>query len=144
MGYRQHQATHGFSKWVIRHSGSTEPIGDSGLLVLEEAGVIDLGFRLARPYWGHGFATEAAAAWVRVALLDLGLSRLTAFAHPSNVASLGVLRKVGFSPAGARQVMGMDAVTFVYEGSQHKAAAGGLGRSRPAAGQGHNCANGGG
>jgi ribosomal-protein-alanine N-acetyltransferase len=85
-GYRQHQARHGFSKWVIRLSGSSELIGDSGLLALEDPGVIDLGFRLARPYWGQGLATETAAAWIRVAFLDLGLRRVTAFAHPSNRA----------------------------------------------------------
>ena len=123
--YRQHQVNHGFSKWVIRQRGSVEPIGDSGLLVFEELKGIDLGFRLARPYWGRGFATEAASAWVRVAFLDLGLSRLTAFTHPSNLPSVAVLRKIGFSPTGARQVMGIDALTFVYEASQFKAQRGG-------------------
>jgi RimJ/RimL family protein N-acetyltransferase len=126
--YRQHQAAHGFSKWVIRQRGSAEPVGDSGLLVLEESGAIDLGFRLARPYWGRGFATEAAAAWIRVAFIDLGLVRLTAFTHPSNVASVGVLKKVGFSPTGAGRVMGMDALTFAYERSQYGAAAERVGR----------------
>jgi RimJ/RimL family protein N-acetyltransferase len=121
--YQQHQVTHGFSEWVIRQSGTAEPIGDSGLLVLEEPEGTDLGFRLARPYWGCGFATEAASAWIRVAFLDLDLSRLTAFTHPSNVASLRVLRKVGFTPTGARQVMGMDALTFAYDRSQYGAAA---------------------
>jgi len=126
--YQQHQVTHGFSKWVIRQRGSVEPIGDSGLLLLDELEAIDLGFRLARPYWGRGFATEAASAWVRVAFLDLGLGRLTAFTHPSNLPSVAVLRKVGFSSTGARQVMGMDALTFVYEASQFRAAAGQGGR----------------
>jgi RimJ/RimL family protein N-acetyltransferase len=32
----------------------------SGLLKLQEYGRIDLGFRLAQPYWGKGLATEAA------------------------------------------------------------------------------------
>jgi RimJ/RimL family protein N-acetyltransferase len=111
-GYRQHQVAHGYSKWVIRLKGSLEPIGDSGLLVLHEPQAIDLGFRLARLHWGRGFASEAAAAWVRTAFEDLDIDRLTAFAHPDNVASLGVLRKLGFTETGARQVMGMDALTF--------------------------------
>lgn len=120
-GYRQHQVVHGFSKWVIRLRDSAEPIGDSGLLVLEETQTIDFGFRLARSHWGRGFATEAAAAWVRVAA-DLGIRRLTAFTHPNNVASVGVLRKVGFSQTGARQIMGMDALTFAYERPEHRPA----------------------
>jgi ribosomal-protein-alanine N-acetyltransferase len=118
-GYREHQATHGFSKWVIRLRSSAEPIGDSGLLVRGEAKAIDLGFRFACSYWGRGFATEAAAAWVRVAFMDIGISRLTAFTHPSNVASATVLRKIGFSPTGTQWVMGMDALTFAYGRSQY-------------------------
>jgi RimJ/RimL family protein N-acetyltransferase len=114
-GYRQHQVAHGFSKWVIRLKGTLKPIGDSGLLVLHEPQAIDLGFRLARLHWGRGFASEAAAAWVRTAFEQLGIDRLTAFAHPENVASLAVLRKLGFTEAGARQVMGMDALTFALE-----------------------------
>jgi ribosomal-protein-alanine N-acetyltransferase len=117
-GYRQHQTTHGFSKWVVRLRRSAEPIGDSGLLVLGESRVIDLGFRLARPYWGRGFATEAGAAWVRLAFQRLGIERLTAFTHPNNVASARVLRKLGFADTGSRLVMGIQALTFAYEKPQ--------------------------
>jgi RimJ/RimL family protein N-acetyltransferase len=117
-GYRQHQAAHGFSKWVIRLKGLVEPIGDSGLLVLGETEAIDLGFRLAHPYWGQGFATEAAAGWVRMAFEHLGIERLTAFTDPSNIASAGVLRKLGFTETGSRVVMGMQALTFAHERSR--------------------------
>ena len=44
-GYRTHQAAHGFSKWVIVERASSLRIGDSGILVLDEYGWIDLGFR---------------------------------------------------------------------------------------------------
>ena len=112
-GYREHQLVHGFSKWVIRMRGQAEPIGDSGLLVLPQTGAIDLGFRLARPHWGQGLATEAATAWVRSAFEEHGLTELTAFTHTDNTASIRVLGKAGFSKTGAGRVMGMDAVTFV-------------------------------
>ncbi len=112
--YREHQAAHGFSRWVIREHASGLLIGDSGLLALEAVGGIDLGFRFAVSHWGKGFATEVAQAWVRAAVEDLGLPRLFAFAHPDNAASLRVLEKVGFRRTGARRVMGMDAVTFEY------------------------------
>src|SRR5258706_8754895 len=53
--YQEHQTEQGFSRWIVldRHSG--RPIGDSGLLALQEYGWIDLGFRLAQPYWAHGW-----------------------------------------------------------------------------------------
>ncbi len=117
--YREHQTAHGFSRWVIRERASGLLIGDSGLLALEAVGGIDLGFRLAVPHWGKGFATEVAKAWVQAAVHDLGLPRLFAFSHPQNVASVRVLEKVGFRRTGAGRVMGMDAVTFEYLAEQH-------------------------
>ncbi len=117
--YREHQAAHGFSRWVIRERTSGLLIGDSGLLALEAVGGIDLGFRLAVSHWGKGFATEVAKAWVHAAVEDLRLPRLVAFAHPQNVASLRVLERVGFRRTGAGRVMGMDAITFEYLAGQH-------------------------
>lgn len=110
--YIEHQARHGFSKWIIRERASGTPIGDCGLIVLEDLGKIDLGFRFARPYWGRGLATEAGAAWVRAAFHDFELDRLTAFAHPDNLASLRVLQKLHFRSTARDRVMGMDSVVF--------------------------------
>jgi len=87
-------------------------IGDSGLLVLQDYGWIDLGFRFAQQYWGKGLATETASAWVRAAFDEFHLKRLGAFAHPENVASIRVLEKVGFREERREKVMGMDAVVF--------------------------------
>jgi RimJ/RimL family protein N-acetyltransferase len=52
--YQQHQTAHGFSKWIILDRRWGRAIGDSGLLVLQEYGWIDLGVRLAQSYWGKG------------------------------------------------------------------------------------------
>lgn len=117
--YQEHQETHGFSKWLVQERRSGEAIGDSGLLVLPESGNIDLGFRFLQRFWGLGFATEVAIAWIRVAVSQLGLKRLTAFAHPENVASLKVLDKVGFHRFGSERVMGMDAITFALDVNDH-------------------------
>ncbi len=110
--YQEHQAIHGFSKWIARERDSVEPIGDAGLLLLEDSGNIDLGFRFAKPHWGKGLATEVAEAWIRAAFRDLGLDRLTAFAHPQNFAALRVLEKLGFRWSRTDRIMGMEAVTF--------------------------------
>src|SRR2546426_637473 len=45
--YIEHQTLHGFSKWIVRERASRIPIGDSGLILLEDLGKIDLGFRFA-------------------------------------------------------------------------------------------------
>lgn len=110
--YREHQITHGFSKWITLDRRTKLPIGDSGLLVLKDHGWIDLGFRLAQPYWGKGLATEMASAWVRAAFGELRLDRLSAFVHPENVASIRVLAKLGFRQERRDIIMGMNSILF--------------------------------
>jgi ribosomal-protein-alanine N-acetyltransferase len=119
--YCEHQATHGFSKWLIQEKSSGNAIGDSGLLVLAELGsTTDLGFRFAPAYWGRGLATEVAAGWICAAFDVLGLDRLTAFAHVDNVASLRVLEKVGFRRQRREAVMGMDSITHVLTAEEYR------------------------
>lgn len=115
--FDQHQRAHGFSKWIVLDAHSGTAIGDSGLLVLQEYGWIDLGFRLMQQHWGKGLATEAASAWVRVAFDELHIAHLGAFAHPENVASIRVLEKLGFSAERQDVVMGMDSIVFSLDAS---------------------------
>jgi len=65
-------------------------IGRAGL---HSAGIA---FYIARPYWGHGFATEAARAVVEHAFEELKLARIAASVETGNAASVRVLEKIGF------------------------------------------------
>lgn len=116
--YCEHQAIHGFSKWVVIERQSGEAIGDAGLMVLEEEGWIDLGFRLAAARWGQGFATEAASGWVLAAFRDLRIRGLGAFTHPDNRASVRVLEKLGFKVLRRDTVMGMTATVFALKAGE--------------------------
>src|SRR5215469_6986777 len=69
--YQRHQTEWGFSKWIIADHNSGRPIGDAGLLFTPDYDWVDFGYRLARPYWGQGLATEAASAWVERAFVNL-------------------------------------------------------------------------
>ena len=111
-GYEAHQLRHGFSKWLVVERATGQPVGDAGLLVLENEGWVDLGFRFAPPFWGKGFATEVGRAWVSAAFGALGLPELGAFAHPQNTASLRVLEKLGFREHARETIMGMPAIYF--------------------------------
>lgn len=110
--YHRHQVTHGFSKWVIVDRDSASLIGDSGLLMLDDSGQVDLGFRLAKSHWGMGLATEAASAWVRAAFDQFHLQRLTAFVHPENIASIRVLEKLKFRIERRDTIMGVYSILF--------------------------------
>ena len=72
-------------------------VGCSGLG--QTATGIEIGYWIARPYWGRGYATEGARGVLEVARL-LGHSRIESGHYVDNPASGRVLRKLGFQPTG--------------------------------------------
>jgi [ribosomal protein S5]-alanine N-acetyltransferase len=88
----------GFGSWAVLDKRTTSVIGYCGISRFPgrctevEA---EIGFRLARAYWGCGLATEAATAVRNHAFHALHLPRLVALIDPANVASVRVAEKVG-------------------------------------------------
>lgn len=72
-------------------------IGSAGLG--GQDGAPELGYWIARDYWGQGYATEAAGAVLRIAC-TLGHHRIIAGHFTDNPASGRVLAKLGFEPTG--------------------------------------------
>src|SRR4051794_17605328 len=63
--YRAHFAREGFGLWALE-TETAAFIGFAGLSrPAFRPDVVEIGWRLARPYWGHGLATEAAIAVAR-------------------------------------------------------------------------------
>lgn len=85
----------------LRDGGVPRLVGTCGLA--ERNGQAELGYWIARPYWGKGIATEAAKAMVDAARA-LGHQRLLASHFVDNPASGRVLRKAGFIPTGKREM----------------------------------------
>jgi len=67
---------------------------------LRENGEYELGYWLAKPYWGAGYATEAARAVLGTAFAVPEITFITAGYHFDNPASGHVLAKLGFMPDG--------------------------------------------
>lgn len=110
--YQEHQVVHGFSKWIVLDRRTSRGIGDAGLFCLADYDWIDFGYRLAKPYWGKGLATEMGLAWMLAAFGQLHVDQLTAFVHPENVASIRVLDKLAFHADRQQTVMGMKAIVY--------------------------------
>lgn len=83
---------------VARTGGAPRLVGGVGLH--EEDGELELGYWIARPYWGLGFATEAARAVVDIARYTLKQTRIVSGHFIDNPASGRVLSKLGFKPTG--------------------------------------------
>ena len=72
---------------------------------------VEVAWRLGRPHWGQGIATEAAHAALDFGLLDRGLADIVAIVQVGNGASERVMQKIGMSfqretadPASGRPV----------------------------------------
>ncbi|QNO25735.1 GNAT family N-acetyltransferase [Sphingopyxis sp. OPL5] len=81
-----------------RTGGSPRLVGGCGISPAPD-GTLEMGYWIARPYWGLGFATEAGRQLIRIARA-MNLPRLTAGHFTDNPASGAVLRKLGFRPTG--------------------------------------------
>jgi RimJ/RimL family protein N-acetyltransferase len=60
---------------------------------------VELGYRLRRPAWGRGYATEGSRALIRKAFTELGVRRVFAQTMAVNTASRRVMEKAGLTYA---------------------------------------------
>ncbi|MBI1403668.1 MAG: GNAT family N-acetyltransferase [Porphyrobacter sp.] len=89
-----------FPRFLITRARDAQAVGCIGIGPMEGGtGAPELGYWIARPYWGQGLATEAGAAVCAIAAA-LGHRELVASHFLDNPASGRVLRKLGFEPTG--------------------------------------------
>jgi RimJ/RimL family protein N-acetyltransferase len=81
-----------------RTSGAPRLVGSVGIHPGEQG--LEIGYWIARPYWGLGFATEAASGLLRAARSSLKLGCIYSGHFADNPASGRVLHKLGFRPTG--------------------------------------------
>jgi [ribosomal protein S5]-alanine N-acetyltransferase len=83
---------------VIIHKDEQMIIGDMGFKGgPDEEGSMDVGYSMMEAYQGKGYTTEMAKAAVVWGLQQPGVKRITASCSETNLASVGVLEKVGFN-----------------------------------------------
>jgi len=102
--------TYGYGMYVLRATGSAEPMGLCGLVRREFLPGPDLGFALLPEWVGSGFATEAAATVVAHAEGPLGIPSLYAITLPANHRSIGVLLRLKFRREAALSLSDGDEV----------------------------------
>jgi len=98
---RTHWREHGFGQSVVELPGEAPFIGVVGLsrvrFALPFAPAVEAAWRLARPYWGRGYAYEAARAAIDDGFGRLGLDEIVAFTVPANLASRRVMEELGMT-----------------------------------------------
>ncbi|AXL87391.1 GNAT family N-acetyltransferase [Streptomyces sp. CB09001] len=92
----------GFGLFAVELLASGELIGFTGLSVPEflpeVMPAVAINWRLGSPFWGQGYASEAAHATLEFALQDRGLDRVISISRVGDNASENVIRKLGMTP----------------------------------------------
>jgi ribosomal-protein-alanine N-acetyltransferase len=94
MSYRER----GFGPWAVVEKSTLTLAGFCGLNAerVDEKDEVEIGYRLATGFWGKGLGTEAARSAMSYGFEQLGLSSLIAIVQPTNLASVNVIKKLGF------------------------------------------------
>jgi len=91
----------GWGLWALEEKASGDFIGFTGLHIpvadLPFAPCVEVGWRLAREYWGNGYATEAAKRALRVGFDELNLQEIVSFTTVNNLRSRAVMLRIGMS-----------------------------------------------
>ena len=91
---------HGFGFWALEVRASGDFIGFTGLDIVEEempVTGVEIGWRLARSAWGHGYATEAARAALEYGFGILTLPEIVAITMAANLRSQAVMERIGMT-----------------------------------------------
>lgn len=89
--------------WAITRKADGALVGAIGLQLTRTHRRAELGYWIAAPEWGKGFATEATRRVIDFAFDDLGLHRVEAHHFIENPASGRVMRNAGMVPEGVHR-----------------------------------------
>ena len=99
-----HFKKRGYGLWAAEVPGQASFIGYIGLAVpgfeASFTPCVEIGWRLARPWWGQGLATEGARAVLAHGFESLELPEIVSFTVPGNVRSRRVMEKLGMRYSG--------------------------------------------
>ncbi len=94
-----HIDAHGFGFWAAETRDDRAFLGFVGLqhvaFTAPFTPAIEIGWRLARQHWNHGYATEAARAALAHAFGPLDIAEIVSFTVPGNLASRRVMDRIG-------------------------------------------------
>jgi RimJ/RimL family protein N-acetyltransferase len=91
----------GYGLWALEIATTGQFIGFAGLNPVPDdvpgAGGVEIGWRLARQAWHHGYATEAARAALTVAFDGVGMPEVWSFTSVLNEPSAAVMQRIGMT-----------------------------------------------
>ncbi len=97
-------ADSGFGPWAVEVPDVAPFIGYVGLMAptfeARFTPCVEIGWRLAFSFWGHGYAIEAARAAVAFGFDEVDLEEIVSFTVPANLRSIAVMERLGMRSDG--------------------------------------------
>lgn len=119
VAYQQnHWEKFGYGNWGIVSENEEEIIGWAGLQFLPETNETEVGYLLDAPFWGRGYATEAARVSVQFGFENFDFPEIIALVHPDNAASLRVAAKCGLLVVERKSYWGVEMMRHVLKRPQ--------------------------
>ena len=107
----------GFCAMLEKSSGGF--VGWCGIWRLKETGELEIGYAVAKEFWGKGLAAEAALAFLDYAFDELNQEKIVAVARPENAASRRVMEKLGMSFVGTGTFYEQTLVQYAITKEEH-------------------------
>lgn len=96
-----HFAEHGYGMWALERRSDEALLGTVGLMwqtfPAPFTPALEVGWRLARSAWGHGYATEAARTVLDQAFEATGVDEVVSMTSPLNRRSCAVMQRLGMT-----------------------------------------------
>jgi RimJ/RimL family protein N-acetyltransferase len=100
--YSEELDREGWGLWAVEEGGGAPFVGMVGLHRVRPelpcAPAVEVGWRLHPEHWGHGYATEAAAASLDYGFAKAGVDEIIAFTTTLNTRSQAVMERIGMQP----------------------------------------------
>jgi RimJ/RimL family protein N-acetyltransferase len=109
----------GFCRWKLVEKPAGDLIGFCGVGSWRNELDPEIGWWLARRYWGRGLATEAARRALRDGFERVRLDRIVSIARPANTASTRIMKKLGLSLECDFESDGVQLVRYAINRAQY-------------------------
>jgi RimJ/RimL family protein N-acetyltransferase len=120
-----HWQLRGFGMWAVAERARPELlVGRLGAHQPEGWPDFEIGWAIARPYWGRGYATEGAGAAMKYAFEVLDRPRVVSLIHPANTRSIAVAERLGERHAGDWTLRGERVELYALERAAWRASRG--------------------
>jgi RimJ/RimL family protein N-acetyltransferase len=131
-----HWELRGFGMWAVQELTTGDFVGRVGLHYPEGWPDHEIAWALARPFWGRGYATEAARAALGEAFGPLGWPRVVSLIDPANTRSVRLALRLGERFESEATIRGHRVAMYALAAYDQRATAGrrdspeGAGRGR--------------